>query len=258
MTRPTGIVSASHEVSLPKYSSRNSDTSPIRECGLRWEDRKNEFRDLPWAQCPPEMSADFVRSMARELLARDGDQAAMRAALFTASVMVEQGPPSIALGARHPKFGTHMEINGTIADYQESDSVVDIEVAIPKAAADQEALDVLDQVGEGPIHSGSPFDPIAQTPDTEIAKLLAAAEKAIGISSYETLVVAALPLLAWKKMEDTNAETLQFRLVGLQNGDEQILADDQCVVFQAKRFGLDASCDRKPEPTRTVHVRVPR
>lgn len=258
MTGSSGIVSISSEVELPKYSAGSDEQSPLRECGERWADRQAELRDAPWAQCPPEMSADFVRSMARELLSKDGDRAAMRAALFTASIMVEQDLTSIDLNARHPKFGASMHINGRIAAYEQSASSIVVDVAVPEDAPDQEALDMLARIGEGPVSAGSAFDPIADTPDTEIAKLLAMAEKAIGVSSYETLVVAALPLLAWKKMEDTNAETLRFQLSGLQDGHTPTLDDDQAVVFEAKRFGLAASCDQKREATRTVRVRVAR
>ena len=258
MTQSSGIVSVSHETSLPSYSAGDEDQSPIRACGKRWEHLQDQVRELPWAQCPPEMSADFVRSMARELLQNDGDQAAMRAALFTASIMAEQKINKLSLSARHPKFGASMQIDAQIQPYVEGSGETQFEVAVPREADDEAALDVLRQVGEGPATAGSPFDPIAHTPDIEVAKLLASAEKAIGASSYETLVVAALPLLAWKKMEDMNAGTLRFQLAGLHDKEGPTLPDDQCVVFNAQHFGMQPSNDAKAQDTRTVRVRSPR
>lgn len=262
MNSPARVVgiSTSHDGFAP-YTPNPDEPSPLEACTERWKAQQEALRDKPWSACPPELSADFVRSMARELLLNDGSAAASRACLFTASLMAEHNIDEVKLAVRHPMLNAGIELVARIGQASPGNSEAAVfELAVDEDASEQEVRDGLAAFADQP-HEGQFFDPIDQTPDAQVAQLLARAEQIVGNSSLEPLVMAAAALLVWNKMENTNSATFRLELAGLHEGDVHVLAEDQSVVFHAKRQALEFAGDLRkqaPLPQGRASVRLPR
>lgn len=262
MSQSSRIISVSTSTEgLPAYERQEHGTSHLEACGKRWASQQKALKDAPWAACPPELSADFVRSMARELLQNDGDNAASRACLLMGSLMAENNLPSISLSLRCPALNSGIEIEGRIgqATSPSSDAVV-FELAVDEDASERDVRDALAAIGSQSKESQF-FDPISQTPDIQLAQLLARAEQIVGNSSLDPLVLAAGTLLVWNKMEATNSATFRLELSGLSDGEDMLIGEGESVVFNGKRKALEFASDMHGEvalPNARATVRMPK
>lgn len=223
---------------IERTNELERSASHVQQCIQRWESRQNELKDKPWGQCPEEIVADFVRSVARDVLAEYGpsyaaSQMAVAAAVGKYKVSPEGMDMMLSCSVPEKDCGIEMRLT-TVPEGVEDEGQPEVEFAL---AVKQDELEALDKKSvkdialsllnnlEGP-EPREIFDPLADgsVPDSEILRLVQTIEKELpaganNADSHEldVLMTAGTVLLTWHQAELRNAETVKLSLGGLTN-----------------------------------------
>ena len=199
---------------------------------LSHEYRKAEFRDKRWAECPPELSADFALAMARDLAREYGTGGAMNmAAIMASGIAFDHFPNGVNLqfSARASGQG-QARIDLVLRDEapdDESDVAVEITGRVdPQDAQTLEPDTLMKKMFErGDEERRTPFDPLAPgaLSATDVAALVADVEKKLPDGKdLDILCASAMVLLAWRQGESNHADSVTLKMSGLTDGKKDI------------------------------------
>ena len=234
MNQPAKISSLSiNSQGKPERKAKvGRDESELNAADKRWDAHKAEFRDKRWAECPPELSADFALAMARDLAREYGTGGAMNmAAMMTSGSAFDHFPNglNLRLSARASGQG-QARIDLVLQDEapgEDSDVAVEIVGSVDPQDAQTLAPDALmkKMFERGDEERRTPFDPLAPgaMAATDVAALVADVEKKLaGAKDLDILCASAMVLLAWRQAESNNAEHVTLKMSGLTNGDQDV------------------------------------
>lgn len=248
MSKPAKISSLSiHTDGKPQRHKRQTrEESELAAADNRWEPRKDEFKGKRWAECPPELSAEFVLALARDLVYEYDVSGAMQmATIMAGSILYEKSPEVLNLqltaraSGRGPACIDLMMLDvpnqGREDDGGGLDIVADIdEDQIDLTDAHQDAGALLNKIlKEDPNETPrTPFDPLAPgaLTNSDLARIVADVEKKVGGKDLDILIVSSLVLLAWKQAESNNADTVQLSIGGVTNGEKAVYPGRKVVM----------------------------
>lgn len=281
MSKPAKIFSLSVNTDGKPHRHRRQtrEQSELAATDKQWEPRKNEFKGKRWAECPPEMTSQFVLAMARDLVYEYDVSGAMQmATLMAGSIMYNKSPDvlDLRLTARASGHGPAcidlMMLDVPEQSEDDNDLGVDIVAEVDTdqidvSAGGHDAQSLLDKIFEKDPNEmpRTPFDPLSPgaMTDSDVARIVADVENKLGGKDLDILIVSSLILLAWKQAESNNANSVQLSIRGATNADKAVYPGRK-MVMQASVTLYDADLraareqDDSPRVKASFAIKKPR
>jgi hypothetical protein len=221
-------------------------SSELGQVTAKWKPRQPEFRNKRWAECPPELSADFVRAVARDMVNEYGGGGAVSMlAMLAAGSMYKQTPQGLDVTLSCQAAGKgDAGVTLTLRDQAPEKDEDGPDLEIVTRQTQEEALASLDKSPRELLNDALGkdtaanerviFDPLADgaLTDTTLARLVADTERLFGAEhdDIEVLAMAALVLAVWRQGESNNAETVISTASGVTEGDRPVFEGRDIVM----------------------------
>lgn len=239
-------------IDVQPVSKLKREDSALGACLKKWEHLRDEVKGKLWAQCPPEMAADFARAVARDLVTEYGPGAIAKGGQSIAIAAAERNLDQVEikgswLGAG-AFFGLRVEFS---PDQRDVDAPVEQGVEFSVVADDEsDEGDVRDALRDWGKNEDSSrvrmvLDPVATLPDEDVAALVSQVEQYFKGDDATILFSSAGALLMWASMESHNAVDLNLEMAGLTRGDAYV-APGKRVAIVCKATLMDSQPNPDP------------
>lgn len=226
--------------------------SALGLCQDRWEHLRDEVKGKSWAQCPPEMVCDFVRSTAHYFEQLYGEEAVFKSFQHTASgvfsdpsrteitlVAAYSGSPASFSVRISPTTETQEDRNGEIGSVEfdvtsDAEGEDDVREGLRAWAEDEQPI------------TRFVFDPLTQLPVRDMMALVKHVENNVSTDDLTVLSACAFTLLWWKQHEDMNAEIGELSVSGLSVGDTELRPGEK-IVASSFSTALDSGLEENLE-----------
>ncbi len=183
----------------------------------RWEKEIPHVIDNGWEKASPDMAADLLRFMAKDLQAEYGTMAVVKACQVMASHASERTPPGLEIQASWPQASAGLSSKVSFENPFES---MGNEISGEGFSEKEISLAQLQESVANELKDLEPtprfvLDPLVMVPNECLLKLAQDLDKAFPGNIFAILYSGAAVLLMWQAGEATHATDVTVRMDGL-------------------------------------------
>lgn len=202
-----------------KLAQTQGSPEGLDACAARWAPTMQGLKNTPWSQCPPALTADFVRALMNDLEADYPEDLTYMAGQMAATSFMESAHPTFTFELPWAQAQLRLRMawaNTPTLVQDDEETALEVGIDMPEGSTPEDTQEALDHWLAQDTTDLTQLSVRKQLPDTAFLALLAQVEALTPQArSMELLMAAAGLVLLWDRQQRINGDTYVVRLSGV-------------------------------------------